>query len=192
MFIVISIMSQKKHVKLSKWKPVFNGHIFTVEEAEAELPDGGTRIYERVSRQPTIEVIAFDSKQRLLLNREYRPLKKMFAWRFPTGKVDVGETPKQAAQRELMEELGFKAKKIKLLHKNIPASSFTHVHYIYIATNLVPKKLDAGEFEDIKTIPMSLAKVYQMVQNEEINGSETMRAVCKLYWNRQEFQKWLD
>ena len=178
-----------KHVKVGKWKTVFKGHTFTIKQAKAILPDGRVETYERAFRPPSVEILALDSKNRLLLNYEYRTHVKKYLWRLPAGRVEEGETPKHAARRELMEEAGFNAKKMKLFYKTKPAASYAYVHYIYLATKLEPKKLNASEYEDITVVPVSLPKAYKMVQNEEISGRETMRSICKLYWNRKKFLK---
>ncbi len=51
---------------------------------------------------------------RLLLIRQYRPPTRCFVYEFPAGLVDKGESPEGAALRELREETGFAAAKIRL------------------------------------------------------------------------------
>jgi len=180
-----------KHVKIGKWKTVFKGNLFTIERATTLLPDGQTRIYERASRPPSVDIIAFDSKNRLLLIYEYRADAKKYFYGLPAGRIENGENPKQAARRELMEEAGYDAKNIKLFYKTKPASSYSYISYTYLAKDLVPKKLEAGEFEDIKVVPVSLSKAYQMVKKEQLRRRETMRSICKLYWNKKKLMNWL-
>lgn len=180
----------KKHVKIGEWKKVFQGKLFTIEQAKVQLPDGRIDKYERAIRPPSVDIIAFDSKNRLLLNYEYRADAKKFLYGFPAGRIEDGETPKQAACRELMEEAGYYPKKIKLFYKTKPASTYSYISYTFIARDLTPKKLEGGEFEDIKTVRVSLSKAYQMVKKEQLTGRETMRAICKLYWNRKKLLKW--
>ena len=52
-----------------------------------------------------------DEEERILLVRQYRLPAQQYLWELPAGRVDPGETPLQAAKRELMEETGYRAKK---------------------------------------------------------------------------------
>jgi 8-oxo-dGTP pyrophosphatase MutT (NUDIX family) len=53
-----------------------------------------------------VAVIARDYNGRLLIIREFRPAIGDYLWAFPAGLVDSGETPFQAAGREVKEETG--------------------------------------------------------------------------------------
>ena len=174
------------HIKLGKWKSVFKGNVFTIEQSVGLLPNGKTKIMERAKRQSTIGVIAFDSKKRLFLNYEYKPSLEKYIWKIPAGGIKKDETAEQAVHRELMEELGQDAKKLKLFYEVMPQNSINKTHSIYLATQLIPKKLYDGEdVGKINPTSMTISKAYKMVKNGEIEESETIAIICKLYWNKQ-------
>jgi ADP-ribose pyrophosphatase len=54
-----------------------------------------------------IAVLARPEGPELLLEKQYRPPANKVVIEFPAGLVDAGETPEQAAVRELREETGF-------------------------------------------------------------------------------------
>jgi len=174
-----------ERVKIGEWKTVFQGKLFTVKQAKARLPNGKMKVFEKASRTPSVAILAFDNKNRLILIREYRSSKKKYRLGLPSGRVDPGETPLHAAKRELAEETGFYPKKIKLFYKTEPAQSYEYVHFVYLATNLIPRKIDSDEYEDITSVPTTLSKAYKMVKEEKLAGKETMRSICKLYWNKK-------
>ena len=60
-----------------------------------------------------------NSQQKILIAR--RPLEKSFGglWEFPGGKIEEGESPEEALQRELREELNLEVEIIEGLHPTI-------------------------------------------------------------------------
>ncbi len=85
-----------------------------------EMGDGRCKLYEMVSRRPVetgadlaeaapdgvVMVVFSPDRQRLLLNREFRPAVNKIVYNFPAGLLAPGESPEAAAARELREETG--------------------------------------------------------------------------------------
>jgi 8-oxo-dGTP pyrophosphatase MutT (NUDIX family) len=77
----------------------------SVTRIHAEF-DGFTKDYYVVEFGPRAGIVAV-SEGKILLTAQYRFLIKGVAWEIPGGRVDDGETPAEAAQRECLEETGF-------------------------------------------------------------------------------------
>ncbi len=61
-------------------------------------------------------ILAIDEQQNLLLTYEYAVGTEQYELSgFPKGLMELGETPQQSANRELQEEIGFKAERLTLL-----------------------------------------------------------------------------
>ena len=147
-----------KRIKIGPFKPVFRGTTIEVHQAQARLPIGKRAVFERVRRPASVAIFAFDEKNRLLLVREYRYRQKKYVWGVPSGRIDPGETPKAAAQRELREEAGIKAGKFRLLDISDESQTIEWKKYAYIATGLSPAPLPADDGEDISVHPTPLKK----------------------------------
>ena len=104
-------------------KKVHEGRFITSYNAEYETGLGNKKVYEMVSRDKNIQslediakekcdavvlIITSTDGERLLLNKEYRMAVGGFAINFPAGLIDEGETPEEAAARELWEETGIR------------------------------------------------------------------------------------
>lgn len=78
------------------------------------VADNGRKIWWRIAKPPleAVAVVAMDLNDQLLL------IKLSYGsggWNIPTGGINQGETPEQAAKRELMEETGCEAAVMTLL-----------------------------------------------------------------------------
>lgn len=104
-------------------KKVHEGRFITSYNAEYETSLGNKKIYEMVSRDKNINslediarekcdavvlIITNSDGSKILLNKEYRMAVGGFAYNFPAGLIDEGETLDVAAARELWEETGLK------------------------------------------------------------------------------------
>jgi len=71
-----------------------------------DITNQQTEKHEYCQRFDSVTVLAFDEDDNLLLTQEFRAAKEKYIWFLPTGKIDPGESPLQAAQREMQEEIG--------------------------------------------------------------------------------------
>src|SRR5690242_20172473 len=111
---------------------------FTLVEDTIVLPNGQHAPYLRQeSRADAVGVIAIDAEGRILVEREYSYVPDLWLYQFPGGGMAAGETPEQAADRELREEVGLAAASLN------PIGSFYLQHrlsaarlHLFIGTGL--------------------------------------------------------
>jgi ADP-ribose pyrophosphatase len=157
---------------------VYQGVFLRIRKDEALLPDGSVGVREFVVHPGAAAMVPLLDDGRILMERQFRyPLGKAFL-EIPAGKIDAGETPLQTAQRELVEETGFKAAhwaKLTVIH---PAIGFANeVIHIYLCKGLqaVPRQLDEGEF--IECVPFTLDELNEKIRTGELTDVKTQIAV---------------
>lgn len=99
--------------------------------------------------------------------KQYRPGADQVCWCLPGGKIDPGENPKQAIERELLEETGYKAKNIKFIAKfsKNPSKTKNYV-YVFVSKELVKigePKLDHGE--EVELDLLSKSEILKAIKN---------------------------
>jgi 8-oxo-dGTP pyrophosphatase MutT (NUDIX family) len=86
------------------------GRIVTVRSDTVELPDGQLIDREVVEHPGAVAVLALDEQDRVLMIRQYRHPAGATLWEIPAGLRDVtGEPLLHTAERELLEEAGYRA-----------------------------------------------------------------------------------
>ncbi len=102
-------------------------------------------------------VLLFDKKGRLLV---VEPTYKE-TWEIPGGVVESNESPRQAAGRELEEELGIRVKSLRLLAVDYTAETADRtesLHFIFLGSTLTDKlvasiRLPEDELKSSKLLP---------------------------------------
>ena len=92
---------------------VYTGKVLSLDLDEVEEPGGVHARREVVRHSGSVAVLAIQDDGKIVLVRQYRYPVDDFVWELPAGRLDAGESPEQAAQRELQEEIGFKASQIQ-------------------------------------------------------------------------------
>lgn len=110
---------------------------FGVLRQRVRLPDGSDTTYFSLDfQQPAVGVVAVH-EGRVLLLRQYRFIVDEFVWAIPSGGVHQGETPRAAAARELREETGYKAARLRRLQSFYASYGCSNqVFDIYLAEGL--------------------------------------------------------
>lgn len=87
---------------------VYDNPWITVREDDVVRPDGADGIYGVISTRVATGVVAVDDDRVVLVGQWRYPLEQ-YSWEIVEGGTDDGETPEQAAARELQEEAGLVA-----------------------------------------------------------------------------------
>lgn len=83
---------------------------FSVLRDRVQLPSGRiVNDYHRIEAPDYALICARDGEGRILLERHYKQCLGRFILTLPAGGIDQGEAPLAAAQRELLEETGYRA-----------------------------------------------------------------------------------
>jgi ADP-ribose pyrophosphatase len=163
-------------MKIISSREVYTCRLFSVTEDEAVDPKTKFEIKRSVIRHNGSAVMmAVDEKKRILLVRQYRlPAGKML-WELPAGKVDEGETPLQAAKRELIEETGYRARKWEKLSSFYPSPGFVAEKMtIYLATELTAGEATPMDDERIETKWYTKKDLQETIRSGKIEDAKTL------------------
>ena len=151
-------------------KTVYQNPWITVYEDDIQLPNGHTTVYGVVA-PPTdfVGIVPFIDPNTVVLVRQYRYIQGDVTWEIPSGAMDSGETPQEAAQRELREEVGYRADRFELLSvMRSNKSVMDDKGYVFLAQGLKPSKAIPDETEAFEIIPVPLTKALELIKNHEI------------------------
>ena len=164
-------------------KTTHRGRLLTVQVLSFTEEDGRP-VQREVVRHPGAAVIVpVQADGRLVLIRNYRIAVDETLWELPAGMLEAGEEPQHAAARELEEETGFRAGRVKALGGFLTSPGFSDEFiHAFVAEELqfVGQNLQAGEQIEVAEIPS--AEVLAMIADGRIRDAKTIAAV--LMWDR--------
>ena len=167
--------------KLHKRNRVYSGKAVSFSVDHIILPDGKKATREFLEHPGAVAVLPFVDQENIVLVRQYRYPVREITYEIPAGKLQGKENLLSCVRRELEEETGFYAKKIKKLLSFWPTPAFSNeVLHIYLARDLKLTKKNPDDDEFIDHIEISFKKALKMVESGKIRDSKTVIAL--LYW----------
>lgn len=161
-------------------KEIFNHPRLTLIEDEVILPNGHKTSYLRYKDDGSCAVTIIAKKDgKILLQSEYSypPNQKLF--QFPGGAVPANEKPEAGANRELMEEGGYRANKLELLGSYlINNRRSAQKMYVFLGSDLVEASLEKDIEEEIESCWFAEAEIARMIKNSKIINVHTLAAWC--------------
>jgi ADP-ribose pyrophosphatase len=164
-------------------KQLLKTPIFTVSEDIALDPDGFKIKRAIVHHGGSAVMMPVDKKGRILLVKQYRLPAHQYLWELPAGRLDAGETPLQAARRELVEETGYRAKTWQKLAVFYASPGFlAEKMTIYLATKLTAGQKKPMEDERIETRWFTSKELDKAIESGKILDAKTQIGFLK--WKR--------
>jgi len=154
--------------------------VFSVKHDILYLEGLPTQNWYIVQHPGAVAMIPVTKKGDLLLIKQWRrPIQKII-YEIPAGCLQEGEPVEECAQRELQEEIDYKAKELISIGSfySSPGYSTETVH-LFIARELVPSSLDGDEHEaiDVEQIPVN--RCLEMIDHGEIQDAKTILALLQ-------------
>ena len=180
-------MAQDKHLveQVTASEQLLQGHFLHVVRDTVRLPDGASATREYVKHPGAVAIVPLLDDGRIVLERQYRHPTRQVMIEFPAGKLDAGEAPLACAQRELLEETGYRAREWAYAFTMYPTVAYSD-EFIEIwfarGLELTERKLDAGEFLDV--ITATPAEFLEWCRQDRVRDSKTLAAAVWL-------QNWL-
>ncbi|GAB55393.1 ADP-ribose diphosphatase [Glaciecola punicea ACAM 611] len=162
---------------------VAKSRFFKVERVDLTFSNGATREFERMSGsgRGAVMVIPLTDDNHILLIREYSAGTHSYQLGFPKGLIDPGETPIQAGNRELQEEVGFKAEQfLPLKDLSMAPTFFDAKMNVLIAQDLTESHLEGDEPEPLQVVRWSLDNIDELLGQEDFNEARSVAALLLL------------
>ena len=164
-------------------KQVAKSRLFAIEQLDLTFSNGEERQYERMAGagKGAVMIVPMLDDNTMLLVREYCAGTHSYELGFPKGLIDPGETPEQAANRELQEEIFYGTKKLHHLAQVMMAPAFFNAKMdIYIASGLYSSKLEGDEPEPLEVVPWPVNGYKNLLIQPDFNEARSVAALMLL------------
>lgn len=181
-------MRDLKWEKLSSRK-VYGDRWFQARADRCRFPDGRViEPYYVVEVPDWANAVVVTKDERIILVRQYRYPVDLVTYELPGGIIDKGETPEQAAVREMQEETGYHSEDVEFLCRLSPNPAINNnTAYFYLIRNAVPgEKKNHDVFEDIDVMSFSKEEMILLLKENKMQHGVQVgplyEALMRLGW----------
>lgn len=153
----------------------------TVHRDELRMPDGTTAVREYVDHDDAVAMVPVLADRSVLLLKQYRHPHRRYLLEIPAGKLDQeGESPEEAARRELVEEVGYGAGRLEELTRfHNSAGWTTETTTVYLASELSEEPLPddferTGEEADMEVVRIPFDDAVALARDGTITDAKTI------------------
>ena len=153
---------------------------YRVEHLDLEFSNGERRRFQRMHGRGhgAVVVVPMLDDDTVLLLREYAAGMHRYELGLVKGRIDAGETPLQAADRELKEEAGYGARSLLALRELTLAPTYmSHAAHLVIARDLYPERLPGDEPEVLEQVPWKLDALHELILREDFSEGRSIAAL---------------
>lgn len=162
---------------------IYDGKVIKVSKDQVLCPNGESSIREVVHHRGGVGIlIKVDDK--FILEKQYRYALQEEIIEMPAGKLEEGEIPLEAANRECLEETGYKPLEMVFLGAMYPTGGYSsEVIHLYYCPKYEKGERHLDKDECIDLMYLSLEEVEKLIKDNVIKDAKTIVAFS-LYKSR--------
>ena len=171
----MALLTRKNTISIER---VFQGQILNLRVDVLQHPNGHVTDREVVEHPGGVVIACQPAPDRIILIRQYRYPVDEEILELPAGRLEAGESPLLAAQRELAEETGYRAENWKELSRMYSAPGFCdEILYLYRATGISFVGASPDEDEEIEVLDLPLIEFWKLVADGKIRDAKTIAGI---------------
>ena len=170
-------LSSKKAKVLSS-QIIYKGPVFGIRRDEVIEPSGVRTTREVITHPGSVVVLPILPGNRILMIRQYRHAAHQYLWELVAGRIDAGESPRQAAVRELIEETGYRGRSFRIFLDVFPTPGFLEERmFILLAEGLTAGKAEPEEDEKIISRSFSFKQLEEMIRTGKLRDAKSIAGI---------------
>lgn len=166
-------------------KTLAKTRLFHIEQLDLRFSNGVEVQYERLcgSANGAVLIVPMLNDDTVLLIREYAAGVDRYELSLPKGRIEDGEEIILAANREIMEEIGYAANKLKHLTSLTVAPGYLNsTTHVVLAQDLYPQQREGDEPEALDVVEWKLSNLPALLEHPECTEA---RSIAALFMARQ-------
>lgn len=162
---------------------IYQGPVFGLRRDEVIEPSGVRAFREVITHPGSVVVLPVLPDGRILLIRQYRHATRQYLWELVAGRIDEGENPKAAAARELIEETGYRARRLRVFLEMFPTPGFLEEKmFLLLAEGLTAGEAEPEEDEKIISRGYKRKELEEMIRSGKLRDAKSIAGI--LYYFR--------
>jgi len=154
---------------------LYEGKAFGVRRDQLIEPTGVRTIREVVTHPGSVVVLPVLSDGRIVLVRQYRHACRQYMWELVAGRMENGENPKKGAERELLEETGYRARRFSVFLEVFPTPGFLEERmYLLLAEGLTAGAAEPEEDEKLIVAAYTRKQLKRMMQSGKLRDAKSI------------------
>jgi ADP-ribose pyrophosphatase len=157
---------------------IYDGKVVNLRVDTLRATDGKTHDVEVVEHAEAVAVIVRPTPGEMLLVHQYRHPQGRKSWEVVAGGMNPGETPQEAAVRELREETGYRARHVRRLWSAFTAPGFCEelMHFCVVDGYEIGEP-EPDVDEEIELGIFALDDLWRKIQDDELPDAKTQVSV---------------
>lgn len=157
---------------------VYRGKLVNLRLDEVKVRNGSTVLREVVEHPGAAVILPLLGPKKLVMVRQYREAVGEVLLELPAGTLRPGERAVDCARRELEEETGYRAGRIRRAFSCYLAPGYSNeLVHVFIARELSVGKASPEQDESLKRVSMSLDQALRMMRRDKIRDAKTIAAM---------------